>query len=109
MVNIIGSCPVKIFTQGVIYIPKAFWKYYGINYDRDEIIREDKSNSVIIRKYEKRELKANESVKSVFLGKTNVNPLRIRMNELKAGDTLWLTGTEKGMILTVGEFHSTVR
>lgn len=97
-----AAAPAKTFTQGVIYISKTFWSFYGIHYDKD------KSSSVIIRKFKKRELKQNESVKVIYFGKIKVNPLWVRMNELNPSDILWLTGTEDSMILTVGGFHSTV-
>jgi len=32
-----------------------------------------------------------------------------RINGLQAGDTLWLTGTEEGLVLTAGVFHSLAR
>jgi hypothetical protein len=82
--------------------------YFGICYDRDYVIHEYMCCSVILHPYAKRKLKDNESHKLVFIGKINVNPLWMRMNELNPGDTLWLTGTEEGLVITVGEFHSTV-
>ena len=99
MTKIFGGCPIKIFAEGIVYLPKSYWQYFGINPQKDKIIREDREKSVVFHPYELRHLKDNESVKKVYFGRVHIHHMWMILNHIKTGDTLWLAGTEEGLVL----------
>jgi len=101
MANIIGGCPIKIFHNGLLYIPKGYWSYYGINSERDKIIREDREKTIVFSHFEQRELKDNESIKKIYMGRAHIHPMWMKLNKVKAGEILWLIGTDEGLVLSV--------
>ena len=75
-----------------IYIPREYMHHYKISEQFDHMIREEKSHSILYRRYEKFELLANEKAVPIRGGLTYLPRYWLRQNNLHPGDFVYLIG-----------------
>jgi hypothetical protein len=104
-VSRIFGIPLKIFKGSVIYIPKSFWAQYDINPQHDWVIRSEYEDRLNFRKFRPGTLCKNETVRNVFLCSVHIHPGWMEKIGLEINDTVWLIGTETGIIILPRRFY----
>ncbi len=101
--RILGS-PLKISSLKVIYFPKLYLEYFGIDTRNDIVIRENHEDYFIYRPHTERPLADNEEKIVVRACSTYIPAEFVHRNRLLPGkDSLYLIGIGDGLKVSVSK------